>query len=120
MRNPRSGGGFSFSGVVLVGYNAWMSNTLNIQVADELKAALAARASDGGYASVEAYVEDLVRVEAARVEYGAPGRVRAEGRADFEAMIREGLESPAREMEPADWQEMRRRLIDRHRQSKAG
>ena len=97
-----------------------MATVLNIQVADDLKEALASRASESGYPSVEAYVEELVRAEVRRVEYGAPGRLQPGSRQELEAMIREGVDSPVREMSPADWQEMRRRLVEGRGKQKAG
>lgn len=98
----------------------FMATTLNIRVEDELKATLATRAAECGYASVEAYVEALVRAEAGLIEYGSPARLQPASRRELESLIREGADSPAREMGSADWQEIRRRLVERHRQQKAG
>jgi plasmid stability protein len=94
--------------------------TLSIHLPDELKAALAKRAAESGHASVEAYVEELLRDEATQIDHGAPAGQHVSSRQDLEALIRDGANSPAREMTPADWDDMRRRMIDRNRQQKAG
>lgn len=94
--------------------------TLSIQLPDDLKASLSKRAAECGYATVEAYVEELVRADAGRIEYGAPAGQKAASRRELESLIREGAASPASEMGEADWDGMRRRLIDQHRQQKAG
>jgi hypothetical protein len=97
-----------------------MSTTLNIRLTDEQRAALMARAAECGYSSVEAYVGALVEADAGRIEYGSPDHLRPGSRSELEALVREGANSPAREMTAADWQDIRQRLIDRHRQQKAG
>jgi hypothetical protein len=97
-----------------------MATTLSIRVEDDQKVALASRAAECGYASVEAYVEALVQAEAGRIEYGGPGHLRPATRQQLESLIRKGAASPAREMGNGDWQDIRRRLIERHRQPKAG
>lgn len=96
-----------------------MATTLNIRIEDNLKTALANRAAECGYGSVEGYVEALVQAEAGRIEYGAPDHLRSANRQQFESLVREGAGSPAREMGSADWQDIRRRLIERHRRRKA-
>lgn len=94
--------------------------TLSIHLPDELRATLAKRAAESGHASVEAYVEELLRDEATQIDRGAPTAQHVSGRQDLESLLRDGANSPAREMGLADWDNMRRRLIDRNRQQKAG
>ncbi len=93
---------------------------LSIQIPDDLKTALDARAADAGFTSTEAYVESLVRSEVEGIDYGTPEHLKVRSREDLERLVQEGLESPAHEMTPADWDEMRTRLIARHRQPKVG
>jgi hypothetical protein len=82
---------------------------IQINLSERERTDAAARAAESGYASVEEYVADLVRAD-----------VELPVSEELEAEIARGLERPAREMTAADSDEKRRRLIERHRNAKAG
>lgn len=50
------------------------------------------------------------------VDYGAPEHLKVRTNEELEAKLIEGMAGPAREMTAADWDEMERRLIERHSQ----
>ena len=72
---------------------------MSINLPDELQALARARAAEQGFTSVDAYVASLVEADGA-----------AQVSAELEADILAGLATPAREMSPALWDEMRRRF----------
>lgn len=74
---------------------------LNIQLRDDLQIVARARATERGYASVDEYLAELIEADGAVAV--------SEG---LEAEILDGLASSAREMTPAEWDEMRRRFRD--------
>jgi len=80
---------------------------LNLSAEDKTKAA--ARASELGYASVEAYLHSLI-IEDLESPLGE----------ELEAELLKALDKPSHEISPGDWQEKRRRLIEKYRQAKAG
>jgi len=82
---------------------------LNLNLSDEDQRKAAARASELGYSSLEAYLHSLILAD-----------VETPISAELEAELLKGLAKPSREMSPGDWQEKRRRLIEQHRQAKAG
>ena len=75
---------------------------------DELRQA-EARAKELGYSDVEAYVAAVVRAD-----------VELPVSEELVASLLLALGTPARELTPADWDEKRRRLVEQHRQAKAG
>ena len=81
--------------------------SLSIQIPDDLRGKLEARAAEAGHGTLEQYVEALIRAD-----------VEADIDPELEAELLKGLASPAREMTPADWEEMRRQLRDRHARAK--
>ena len=90
---------------------------VSIDVPDELHAKMRARAAAMGHGSLEEYLESLVRADADPADYGAPQHLRVRSREHLESLLKEALDSPAREMTAADWDEKRRALIERHRKS---
>ena len=83
--------------------------TLQVTLTDDERRDAETRARELGFPNVETYARSLI---AADVELPVS--------AELEAELLKGMKSPAREMTPADWDEKRRRLIERHRQAKAG
>ncbi len=67
------------------------------------------RAKELGFSNVEAYAQSLI---AADVELPVSE--------ELEAELLRAMKTPLHEMTPADWNEKRQRLIERHRQAKAG
>ena len=88
---------------------------LTLDLPDDLRRQLEARAAQAG-TSVEEHVAALIRedLEADEPDGGAPDHLKVNSPADLAAKLREGLASPASEMTSADWDEMRRRFIQRH------
>ena len=84
---------------------------VSIDVPDELHAKMQARAAATGHASLEDYLESLVRADADPADYGAPAHLHVRSREQLESLLKEALDSPAREMTTADWDEKRRALI---------
>src|SRR5688500_18182819 len=92
---------------------------VSIDIPDDLHGKVRARAAATGHATVEAYLEWLMRADAEQVDHGAPAHLRVISRAQLESLLQEALASPQREMTPADWDEKRRRLAERHRNTSA-
>jgi hypothetical protein len=69
--------------------------TVNLNLPDELKAAAEARAAESGFASLEQYVEQLVRTDAGDVDD------------DLESLLLARLDGPSVEMDDADFARMR-------------
>ena len=90
---------------------------VSVQLADELKTKVEQRAADLGHASVESYIEALVREDAEWDDVQAPRRVSFGSREEFEAKIIEGLNSPATEMTEGQVQQAKERLLRRHRRA---
>jgi plasmid stability protein len=87
---------------------------LTLDLPDELRSKLQARAAETGHGSIEEHVAALIRADVtADKDYGAPGHLLG-SRENLEAKLNEGLASPASEMTVADWDDMRRRFLQRH------
>ena len=82
---------------------------LNLNLSAEEKRRATARASELGYSSVEAYLQSVILAD---LESPLPKNLEAE--------LIKALDKPSREISPGEWQEKRRRLIDKHRRAKAG
>ncbi len=67
------------------------------------------RAKELGFPSVETYAQSLI---ASDVELPISE--------ELEAELLRAMKTPLHEMTPADWDDKRRRLIEQHRQAKAG
>ncbi|MGB7157812.1 MAG: hypothetical protein WBD40_07085 [Tepidisphaeraceae bacterium] len=84
---------------------------LSIEVPEYLRSKMEARVAETGHESIEHYVRWLVREDADSVDHGGPDTRRVGSREHLVEVARQGLESPAREMTAADWDEMRRRSL---------
>ena len=84
---------------------------LSIQLPDELRTKAEARAAEAGHASVEQYVEALVRadVQGADENYGAPGHLSPADDTQLEALLVRRLENtePGVEATPQFWEKLR-------------
>jgi len=78
--------------------------TMNIALPESLKQFVLTEVSRGGYSTASEYVRELIRADQKR-----------KSRERLEALILEGLQSgePA-EMTAEDWEELRRRVWQRH------
>jgi plasmid stability protein len=89
---------------------------LTLDLADDLSARLRTRAAETGHASVEDYVQALLRSEAEAAatdeDFGAPEHLTVDSDEALEARLREA-DGPATEMTPADWQDVRREVAQR-------
>lgn len=91
---------------------------LTLDLGDDLTARLRERAAETGHASVEEYVQALLRSEAETSgtddDFGAPATQTAAADADLVSKLDEGLASgPATEMTAGDWQDVRREVEER-------
>jgi hypothetical protein len=82
---------------------------LNLNLSDEDQRRAAARALELGYSSLEAYLHSLILADAETPI--SP---------QLESELLKAFGKPSREMSPGDWQQKKRRLIEQHRQAKAG
>lgn len=81
--------------------------TMNISLPDSMRAFIEEKVAQGGYSTASEYIRQLVREDQKRA---------AQER--LEALLLEGIESgPSREMTPNDWEELRRRVWQRHAES---
>ncbi len=93
---------------------------LVIDVPESLKDKAASRAAEAGYASVEAYLQDVVRDGIECDSLDAPSEQTIRSGVDVEAMIQKGIASgDAVDLTSADWDLKRKQLIDRHQQKAA-
>ena len=78
--------------------------TLNISLPDSMRTFIEQKVAQGGYSTASEYIRQLVRDDQKRA---------AQER--LETLLMEGLESgPSREMTAEDWDELRRRVWQRH------
>lgn len=80
-------------------------SALNIQIPDSLRARIEKRAADGGFATVEAYVEAMLRADAA----DAP----VVDDEQLESMLLDRLDGPFVDADDADLKQMRAKLEKR-------
>lgn len=78
--------------------------TMNISLPDSMRTFIEQKVAQGGYSTASEYIRQLVREDQKRA---------AQER--LEALLMEGIESgPSREMTGDDWEELRRRVWQRH------
>ena len=53
-------------------------------------------------------------------DYGAPAHLKIRSRKQLEALLLEGMQSPAKPMTKSDWTSLRRRLVEKHLKRKMG
>jgi antitoxin ParD1/3/4 len=78
--------------------------TMNISLPDSMRTFIEQKIAQGGYSTASEYIRQLVREDQKRA---------AQER--LETLLMEGIESgPSREMTADDWEELRRRVWQRH------
>jgi antitoxin ParD1/3/4 len=83
--------------------------TMNVSLPDEMRAFIEAQVSSGGYASASEFVRALVRE-----------RQKREAKRELEAKLREALmDGPAEPMTREDWDDLERRVWQRHERDQA-
>ena len=88
---------------------------LSLYLPAELRAKAEARAAEAGHSSLEHYIESLIRADVDIDEFGALDRLTFRSREQLEKLVLEGLASgSSKELTDADWEEKRRRLLERH------
>lgn len=81
--------------------------TMNLSLPDELNSFVEAQSAQEGHASAEDYVRSLIREAQKR-----------QARQELEARLREAIETgPATPLTRADWDDLERRVWERHAQS---
>ena len=88
---------------------------LSIELTEQTKALAEARASQSGHASLDEYVEELIRSDAG-LDLGAPADLKIEGdsmTARLVQLLDEADASPGSEMADADWAELCRSEVQR-------
>jgi hypothetical protein len=93
----------------IIGSDEMKMSSINVEISDGERKQAEARAAELGFARLEDYVAALVRND---VELPLSD--------ELEAELLRSLQTPAREISPADWDEKRRRMLERHGQAKAG
>jgi antitoxin ParD1/3/4 len=81
--------------------------TMNISLPDSMRAFIEQKVAQAGYSTASEYIRQLVREDQKRVTQER-----------LETLLIEGIESgPSREMTAEDWEELRRRVWQRHAES---
>jgi plasmid stability protein len=86
---------------------------LTLDLPEDLRSKLQARANETGHASIEEHVAALIRADL-QPDFGAPDHLKVRSQDDLEAKLLEGLQSSASEMTDADWNDIARRFEARH------
>lgn len=76
--------------------------SMNISLPDPLKQFVDAQIASGRYSSASEYMRELIRLDEKR---------KAQER--LEGLLMEGLNSPASEMTVKDWDQLKKRIIER-------
>lgn len=92
---------------------------ITLELPEDIRSKLEIRAAESGRKTVEEHVAALIQADLQRKadrdeDYGAPDDLNVRSAEDLEAKLVQGMNSPAREMTEAGWDEMERRLIERH------
>lgn len=82
--------------------------SISIPVSEELKAQVEARAAEGGYANVEAYVETVLRAAA----LGGPDGLGIGSEEELEALLLSRMDGPWVEMDDPDFARIRAKVQD--------
>ncbi|SRR5258706_2179783 len=93
---------------------------VTIELTEDLRSKAAARAAESGHATIEEYVQDLLRVDAARpaIDATLAARLQPQDRAHLEQMLDKGMNSPATDTTPEEWEQKHLRRI-REKQSQS-
>ena len=79
--------------------------TMNISLPESLREYVESRVNEGGYSTASEYFRELVRSDQKR-----------EAQQRLEALLLEGLESPAHDLTIADWDHIRQEVRNRLRE----
>lgn len=85
-------------------------SAIPVQLPADVRAKAEARALAAGRADVAEYIRSLVEEDVAGEVFDGAPELTPRTRREADAMIREGLASPVRDMTEADWAEIRLRV----------
>ena len=83
---------------------------LSVEVSEDLRRKVEARAAESGHATVEQYVQALLRSDAEGVEdFGAPDSVTVKSQAQLESLLIDRMENggPSIELTPDFWRHLK-------------
>jgi plasmid stability protein len=83
-------------------------SAIPVNLPDDLRARAEARAAAAGRAGVADYIRALVEEDVAGELLDGPAHLSPRTAAQADALVREGLDSPTREMTDADWAAIRK------------
>jgi hypothetical protein len=90
----------------------------SIDLPPELEAKVAVRAAESGHATIEEYLESLVRADAdvAEEDHGSPSHLHVSSRDELEQLLAERLEDDQPPIEPTAelWESLRERVRAKH------
>jgi hypothetical protein len=87
-------------------------SAIPVQLPDDLRARLEARAAAAGRSDVAEYIRALVEEDVAGELLDGPAHLSPRTSAESDALVREGLASPTRPMTDADWTAIRNAVED--------
>lgn len=91
---------------------------INIQLPEDIKSIAEERAARGGYRNVDTYVESLIRADVEE-EFSPPEHLHIHSQTHLEELLQEAHAGGTVELTKADWEEKRRRLVEKHAALKA-
>jgi len=77
--------------------------TLNISLPDAMREFIESRVTEGGFSTASEYIRELIREDQKR-----------KAKEKVDALLLEGLRSEASDMTREDWEELKRRVWERH------
>jgi hypothetical protein len=87
-------------------------SAIPVNLPDDLRAKAEARAAAAGQPNVADYTRALVEEDLATELLDGPAHLSPRTKAEADAMIREGLDSPTRPVTDADWTAIRKAVED--------
>jgi hypothetical protein len=89
----------------------------SIELPPDLEAKAAARAAESGCASIEEYLESLVRADAEGEDFGAPDHLTVKDDRELEALLQDRLKDDRESIDaaPEFWEELHRDLRTRNK-----
>jgi hypothetical protein len=85
--------------------------TLSVELPEDLRTKLEARAAEEGHATIEQYVQALVRADTEGFDYGAPPDLTVNSMEELESFLLKRIvdDAPGIEATPEFWRKLRER-----------